>query len=234
MIAGTPVLQGFVSKNGTACPAGMWVQKGQMKRNAPQTWLVVLALLLTNLLGLPSTAVAQEKLEEVVRRTRGNVSFFVNRQITPADLPDLVAQADLIVRVLVIDGRSGLTSNEREIETNYTVQILEVYAERPPILAHQRIVVTKPGGTITSLGHSVTMAETDFPEFDTGEEYVLFLRQDRARQVNHVVFGSQGAFRLEGGYADQASKFTGKIKQERGKLPLPAFSQEIRELVGKR
>src|SRR5687768_7108993 len=29
MIPGTPVVEGFVSKNGTACPAGTWVQKGQ-------------------------------------------------------------------------------------------------------------------------------------------------------------------------------------------------------------
>lgn len=205
-----------------------------MKRNAPRIWTVVFALLLTNLPGVSSAPAAQEKLEAIVRRTGGNVSFLVNRQITPGDMRDLVAQADLIVRVLVIDGRSRLTSNEQEIETNYTVQILEVYGERPGISAGQKIVVSKPGGTITLLGHSVTMAETDFPEFDSGEEYVLFLREDRERQINHVVFGSQGAFRLEGGYADQVSRTTGKIKQERGKLALPAFSQEIRDLVGKR
>jgi hypothetical protein len=29
MIAGTPTIEGFVSKNGTACPPGTWVQKGQ-------------------------------------------------------------------------------------------------------------------------------------------------------------------------------------------------------------
>ena len=202
-----------------------------MKGTATRTSAVVLALLLTKFSGLPT---AQEKLEEIVRRTGGNVSFLINRQITPADVPDLVAQADLIVRVLVIEGRSRLTSDEQKIETNYTVQILEVYLERQPISSGQKIVVTKPGGTISLLGHSVTMLETDFPEFESSEEYVLFLDQDRVRQINRVVYGSQGAFRLEGGHADQVSRTTGKIKQERGKLPLAAFRQEIREAGAKR
>src|SRR5688500_6940878 len=126
-----------------------------MKRNATRTSTVVLALFLTQFLGLPSTLAAQEKLEQIVRRTGGNVYLLVNRQISPADMSDLVAQADFIVRVLVLEGHSRLTSDEQEIETNYTVQILEVYGESQSTSSGQKIVVTKPGASIRLLGHSV-------------------------------------------------------------------------------
>ena len=77
-------------------------------------------------------------------------------------------------------------------------------------------------------GRSVLMREPEFPPLEDGSEYILFLRADPHRNLSTVVGGSQGAFIIDNGYADQVN---GEIKGLRGRLPLATFKDEIRQLA---
>lgn len=176
-------------------------------------------------------ASSQQKLEDRARTSGGNIEVVLHRQVPPTALPDLVAQADSIVRALVLAGRPRLTPDEREIETDYTLQIHEIYDGSRDVYAGQTITVTKPGGKLTLAGRVVSMREPDFPALEDGREYVLFLRPAGERNVSVVVGASQGAFLIEDGYAEQLN---GEIKGLRGKLPLDAFKEEIRSLAAKK
>ncbi len=180
---------------------------------------------------LAVAASSQQKLEDRVRASDGSIEVILHRQVPPAALPDLVAQADLIVRALVVAGRSRLTTDEREIETDYTFHVREIYGGSRDVDVRQAITVAKPGRQLTLAGRVVLMREPDFPAFEDDREYVLFLRPDQQRSVSLVVGGSQGAFLIEDGYAGQVN---GEIKGLRGKLPLDAFKEEIRNLAAKK
>jgi hypothetical protein len=201
----------------------------QVGRGTMRVTRTTLLLLLSLSVGSSAGNAAQDRLVERVRNTEGGIALLVLREFSPADLSDLVAESDLIARVLVAEGRSRLSRDERRIETDYSVQILETYFQGQTVQSDTSIVVSRPGGVLTIDGHAVTGREPDFPLFQAGEEYVRFDPQSKLYIVPH---GAQGAFREVGGFAEQVSS-EGKIKSERGKLPSAGFAEEIRELASK-
>jgi hypothetical protein len=57
-------------------------------------------------------------------------------------------------------------------------------------------------------GYRIQSLESDFPAFQAGEEYVLFLKFDAAANQYVVPYGAQGAFRNLGGLVEQVSTDT--------------------------
>lgn len=169
----------------------------------------------------------QDKLTDQLRLVPGSIEVMKTRQFSPAELSDLVRSSDLVVRAVVNRGQSRLSRNEQSIDTDYQVSVLDVYRGSQGTLAGTTINVWKPGGVVQIEGRSVKVSEDDFPPFLAGEEYILFLAAD-AGGGYAVVSGAQGAFRLAGGAAEQVS---GKLKEERGALPVAPFVSEIRALA---
>jgi hypothetical protein len=190
---------------------------------------VLLALCTMTAIG----AAAQITLPERVRQQAGQIETQVIREFSPGiELHDLVKDSDLIAEVTVMGGQSRLSKNQQSIETDYDVLVLNpLFSRQPTVRTGGKVVVTKPGGTVTIEGHQITTFEKDFPPFQTGEEYVLFLAFEQSTGHYAVRYGAQGAFRSAAGTIEQVSKSFGKWNEERGQVTLLDFRQELAAII---
>ncbi|HKY20359.1 MAG TPA: hypothetical protein VJM31_03995 [Vicinamibacterales bacterium] len=180
------------------------------------------------------TVLGQETLREMVQREKGPIEQIVTRQFSPVDLKEIARDVDLIAAVIFSDdGRSHLSGNGRRIETDYAALIVDQFFPRHPIKPDTSIVVSKPGGTLSIDGHMVTSYEQDFPPFQAGEEYILFLRLDTSTGHYVVTHGAQGAFRTLLGAVEQVSK-GGTWNETRGRVSAVAFAQELHGILKSR
>jgi hypothetical protein len=172
----------------------------------------------------------QETLRDLARQQKG-VELIVTRGFGPAELHEILKESDLIARIVVMDsGRSLLARDERSIDSEYTVQVVEQLFGRPARNAGEHLIVTKPGGTVVLEGYTVTSRELDFPSFYQGDEYVLFLKRDDTTGRYAVAYGAQGAFQNIAARVEQVSAI-GLWKQRRGAVEMPLFLDEIRSVV---
>jgi hypothetical protein len=180
--------------------------------------------------GLHTTEAGQGKVIDIVRSSSGNLEFSTDREFSPADVTELVREAEVIVRGVVESANSRLSTDERRIESDYKLRIVDTYLASPGLQAGDAIVVSRPGGVLTIEGRVIVDRESDFPPFQPGEEYVLFLQLTSQRGVYIVPHGAQGAFIQANGYVEQVATTNGKVKSARGRIATDAFASEIREL----
>jgi len=170
-------------------------------------------------------AAAQETLRETLRKQQGEVVVQLRSEYPPVTLSELARNCDLIARVLVVDnGRSRFTDDEQSIYSLFTIQILDAFVSKRVLRPGENVVVAKAGGTVLIDGRSIRAEEANFPAFETGEEYVLFLTLDAAAGTYRVAYGPQGAFRNDGGAVEQV---WGTWNSERGRVSVSTFVQEL-------
>jgi hypothetical protein len=127
----------------------------------------------------PSAAAGQETLRDAVRRQQGDVSSSIHIEYEPATTTDLVRTADLIARILIQGEKSYLSKDETKVLTDNSAQVLEPVRQRriaaplPPA-----ITIRRQGGTIMLEGRKVHAFENDFPPFELGVEYIVFLKRE--------------------------------------------------------
>lgn len=168
----------------------------------------------------------QENLRAMVRE-HGHVAKAILNQYSPATFGDLMKLSDLVVRVVVVRNRVALSADETTVSTTYTAQLLEVvHARGKAPLTGTNIEVVRPGGTIVLEGYSVKVHETDFPDFELGDEYVLFLRGGEGGSYR-VASGAQGAFKVQENAAEQLSQNNGAIKEMMPQLSVARLRTEV-------
>ena len=107
--------------------------------------------------------------------------------LLPIEFRELVAISSTIVHGRVVEVRADWVDGRRAIDTFVTVEADEYFKGGPG----DTVVVRVPGG---QMGRYRTIF-VGAPEFQRGDEVVLFLRGDLARGASIVGF-SQGAFRV--------------------------------------
>src|SRR3954447_4724800 len=107
--------------------------------------------------------------------------------LIPIEFRELVTVSSTIVRGRVVEVRADWVDGRRALDTFLTVEADEYYKGGPG----QAVVVRIPGG---QLGRYRTIF-VGAPEFQRGDEVVLFLRGNPARGA-FIVGLSQGAFRI--------------------------------------
>jgi hypothetical protein len=173
----------------------------------------------------------QDTLRDMARSHKGNVEVIQRREYGPAALLEVVKESDAGARVVVMDeGRGILSEDERSIESEYTVQVLEQLFGRRAFKPAEHIVVTKPGGTVVLDQYKVVAREPDFPPFEHGDEYILFLKRDESSGRYMVAYGAQGAFKHVASSVEQVSKI-GLWKQERGTVDISEFISEVKAVA---
>jgi hypothetical protein len=170
----------------------------------------------------------QDTLPDLARKHSG-IERLIIREFSPVDLSTLVAQSALIGRVLITDATSFLADGGRTISTDYSGLVLSVEKGDPNLLG-KSVVVRRPGGRVVVDGVAITGTEPDFPPFERGDEFVLFLKPDTNAYFS-VVVGGQGAFKVESGSVRQVSRDFGTWNSERGNLNLTQFLSEIAATV---
>jgi len=80
------------------------------------------------------------------------------------------------------------------VNTVYTLDIVEVLEQdvRLPVPTE----VLRPGGDVETIEGIQRVVEQDFPPFEPGAEYLLFLYWNENPGRYHVSSGSAGAFRI--------------------------------------
>jgi len=107
--------------------------------------------------------------------------------LVPIEFRELVTIASTIVHGRVVDVRADWVDGRRAIDTFVTVEANEYFKGGPG----ESVVVRVPGG---QMGRYRTIF-VGAPEFQRGDEVVLFLRGNPARGA--IIVGlSQGAFRV--------------------------------------
>ena len=177
-------------------------------------------------------AVQQTTLAERVRQQRGNIEVLLLNEYSPVQLRELIKACDLLVRVVVSDnGHSYLTKDAQDIESEFTVQVIDRYLLSPVLRPAEKILITLHGGTLTIDGYPITSRENDFPPFHPNEEYILMLKHDSSTGQYLLPYGAQGAFRIIGGEVEQVSQQFGTWNRERGRVPVVDFIKELTSLI---
>jgi hypothetical protein len=107
--------------------------------------------------------------------------------LVPIEFRELVSAAPVIVHGRVVDVRSAFVDGRRSVETFVTVEALDYM--KGDLGTH--VTFRVPGGQI---GRYRTIF-VGAPEFQPGNEVVLFLKAERA-SLPHIIGLSQGAFRV--------------------------------------
>jgi hypothetical protein len=146
--------------------------------------------------------------------------LFTDGRIVPQTLMQMGAQADAVARVIVNDGRSDDFFAAADVEvpfvaTVYDVTIKEVLKPDSRLAPGSVAPVWRIGGKRDKGDFIEITDEDDFPLFEPGEEYVLFLKWKESRRAYEIVGGPNGAFRLNGGNVS-CSGTSPLAKQENG------------------
>ena len=130
-------------------------------------------------------------------REHGEFERMIVRVEKPTKLADLVGASDLVVEASARSAQAFLDKSETHIYTDYRFTMNSIVQNRrqPGLLsAGQEIVVRRESGTVTIDGRPATSIESDFPAFEAGQSYVLFLKHSSKDGVYTVVAGPLGAF----------------------------------------
>ena len=154
--------------------------------------------------------------------------------ILPADFREIVSGSQIIVHGRVIDVRSEWVDGRRHIDSLVTIQSSAFYRGTPTAT----VTFRTPGGQVGRY-KSITVGA---PEFQPGDEAVLFLR-DRGGAVPSVFGLNQGVFRVRvdarghrlvilpamtsRGQAERVVRGA----RERKPLPLAQFGAEVRAVL---
>lgn len=119
------------------------------------------------------------------------------------DLADLVQHSALIVRGEVADFKSRLSGDEREVWTDYTIDMLEIYKQvgKAGFVPGAKIQVTKLGGHLMVDGHPVQYDTPGFPPIPQGIPQVFFIATctDLHCAGAYVFVAHYGAISLDSG-----------------------------------
>ena len=176
-------------------------------------------------LGLSLVTAPGQTLRDQVRL--GAVEIAIHNEYAPArDLGELVREAHLIVRGLVISGQPQAV-NEKVV-TDFSVRVLEPFRDRDTAIAAGTVItVRQPGGTVTVDGKTVTAADDQFPALLASQEYVLFLSR-LSPDVYAAARGAQSAFRVTAGAVTQLPSAFGTWRGPDGR---DVAIEEFRQLI---
>jgi hypothetical protein len=113
--------------------------------------------------------------------------------VVPLQLSDMVAQSDLIVRGQVVGLGSHWTPDGSTIQTDVTLQVLDVVVSREDV--QEDVTFRVEGGRV---GEQEVRTSVD-PDFEEGDEGIFFLQFDADVQHPTLVGRSQGYLPIEGG-----------------------------------
>lgn len=147
---------------------------------------------------------------------------------------ELATTSNVIVIATVGRGVAVIDNDiEPQLHTNYYAQIQQVLraAGGARVRQGQEIVVRRRGGATTIGAYNVVITERDFPPFNAGETYVLFLDGAANQQFFEVRYGGQGAFLVSPDGVKQVSLVRGDWNARKGVLPVEGFVAEIKNAL---
>lgn len=148
--------------------------------------------------------VAKARGEQEITFTSSKLHYSV-----PSSLERALATQDLVVAE-VIDSKSYAADSDRDIETWYKFRIVETLSTHTeacstcPVLSPPpatmlpvnpgEFLISRIGGEVSMDGVRVVSYDSDFPPFENGKRYLLFLAFDSQQLVAGLRMGPWGTF----------------------------------------
>jgi hypothetical protein len=179
------------------------------------------------MLVLPAPSLAQPSLVEAARIRGGDVTSLVNADFPDADLNRLMADRAVVARGNVVDAKSRLTKDGRNVETEYQFRLSECLRCADEMIGTVVRVVRLGGSVTLSDGTRVATQVQGFPNLDGGADYILFLSPNNGGY--NVRFGPHGAFRVRGQKAEQLAKSEWVTARSSGLLDIAELAKLVAE-----
>lgn len=176
----------------------------------------------------PTLAGAQQTMREQVL-TLGVSEEVIISEYPSRPLSVLTANAGAVVHVAVRSHDSFLSSDGASIVTDYRARVVDVLKEstNAPVAAGDIVTIRRAGGSVSIDGRQVVSNEIGFAAFESGREYVLFLKTDTG-QPFEILAGPQAAYRIHQG------TIASMIEPPKGApvVPTTSFIHLVRTLLG--
>ena len=179
-----------------------------------------------------------QSLVDIARQNGGSAGSMTDVCGPVSSLLDVLSQSDLVVHGRIVDVKTRLSSDETQVNTEYTIAPIQAFQDKRPASvstpgAVSRIVVRRTGGTLlTNDGLRLWTSINSFPEnecFALGEEVVAFLAYSNGTRAYYFASGAFGAYRIRDGLV---TPMTREVVSRRGDQPVEAdvFFRELLRL----
>jgi hypothetical protein len=156
---------------------------------------------------LGTVVVSGQSLRDLARQRGGKVESIVDVEYGAANMNELMASSDLVLRGHIADAKVHLRQDESAVVTDYVIAPIQVFKQRRPTGVARpgettEIVVRRPGGRLVEGGLEMTTSVNIYPEsesFKVGEDVVLFLVYNPDGRVYNFAGGPFGACRVQDG-----------------------------------
>jgi hypothetical protein len=166
----------------------------------------ITAIALTIVCATVARPAGSQTLRDTVRATAPNpVHIHRTVDMPTIELESLAGAADLIVQGRVKSLRTYLSSDEKDVLTDYLVTPTRILSQRTLVTSPvpgpaPAIVLTRWGGAMLLEGVRLTASDPEVPPLEEGPEYVLFLQEDKDRKSTfRDVSVFAGTWRVESG-----------------------------------
>lgn len=179
------------------------------------------------LLTLDQTPSTGQTIRELVKQ-QGSLNQLLLREYSPVDVPQMLEKADVVALGVITDAKSYIARNEREIVTDYTFQPFSVQKRDQGSPRATTLIVRRPGGEVYIDKILARATDPEFPMFDAGQQYVLFLKRDAQENVYLPAWGAQSAFLVTHGVVRQVHD--GPWNRENGRVTTEQFTAMLHSL----
>ena len=168
---------------------------------------------------------AGQNLRDLARQQGGRATTTYNAELPVIQVPELLADSDLVLRGYVAGVRPRLNLDESIVVTEYAVVPLQIFKQRRPLTlakpdqAHP-ILVWVPGGELTEGGLQMSTKsniQTDAEALKAGEDVILFLFYRPDMRVYVLTDGPFSAFRIQ---ERVVTPLTEEVVKRRGDRPV--------------
>jgi hypothetical protein len=142
----------------------------------------------------------QSTIPEIVRRQSASSLLQTRqRELFPQSFEEMVPQSDLVLHGIVAGIKSYLSSDQRDVYTDYAINPLRVIRQRSTAVEQRpgqpaSVVLKRWGGEITVEGVKVIAEDLDLRQFRLGEQLLLVLVYDNADGKCRLPSPVSGAF----------------------------------------
>lgn len=134
------------------------------------------------------------------------------------DVSELTNDAEAVIEGKVTSIKSEWSDNPNAgIVTNVNIEVTDVI--KGDLIVREEVVVQTLGGEI--LEQNIGLQVSDQPEFQVGEEVIIFLKKDQNRNVFRSVSNFQGKMKV----------VDGKVSYKNKKVKTGQFKNRIKNII---
>jgi hypothetical protein len=175
-------------------------------------------------------ALGQESLPAQVHRLNRDFETQDWPDYVPADLGKVANEADIIMLGKITGSSTRLNKEQQGLRTDYQFDVRKILKPEVPSKQQGTITVRRTGGIMFIEGHKVTHTVAHTPLFETGRDYILFLRFDPTSNTYELAHGPFGMYEVKGNRIETVEDL-GEYNQRYNHMDIADFSKLVHESI---